>query len=172
MNLARRFTIATASIALTWSCVLDARSDEAVDSPTAQSDVRPENDFVQTSSDDVNESIEIRSFQSMLQSEPVRMVEDASVPPVAVINSAEYRRVYNSIPFNRAEFRANPNYRHDSAMEILTGHPRHQTIVQHNHEPKQPVQRIPAPARPSRVLNPFSGMGYFWNRPHWNYWGF
>ena len=88
------------------------------------------------------------------------------------ITSASYTEVYNSIPFRRSEYAANPNYRHDSTMEILTGHPRHQTIVQHNHEHKQPVQRTPAPARPSRVLTPFSGMSYFWNLPLWNYRGF
>lgn len=43
----------------------------------------------------------------------------------------QYRKVYDSIPFNRAEYNRNPTYRHDSTMEILTGNARHQTIVRH-----------------------------------------
>ena len=42
-----------------------------------------------------------------------------------------YTEVYNSIPFNRAEYNRNPTYRHDSTMEILTGNSRTQTIVRH-----------------------------------------
>lgn len=62
--------------------------------------------------------------------------------------ASEYQRIYNSIPFNRAEFNRNPTYRHDSAMEIVTGNARHQTIVKH-----QP-QQIVRPAAQSRRLNP------------------
>lgn len=74
----------------------------------------------------------------------------------AVYDPAAYSRIYKSIPFNRTEYDANPNYRHDSTMEILTGNARHQTIVQHNFEHKQPVKRIPAPTQPSRILTPFA----------------
>ena len=35
-----------------------------------------------------------------------------------------YRKIYASIPFNRAEYVANPSYRHDATMELLTGNPR------------------------------------------------
>lgn len=66
---------------------------------------------------------------------------------------SEYQRVYQSIPFNRAEYNRNPTYRHDSAMELLTGNARHQTIVKH-----QP-QQIVRPAAQSRRLNP-SQFGY------------
>lgn len=62
--------------------------------------------------------------------------------------ASEYQRIYDSIPFNRAEFNRNPTYRHDSAMEILTGNARHQTIVKH-----QP-QQIVRPAAERRRLNP------------------
>ena len=59
------------------------------------------------------------------------------------VDSADYVRIYKSIPFNRAEYNANPTYRHDSTMEILTGNARHQTIVRHG-TPKQ-VQRSTTP---------------------------
>jgi hypothetical protein len=32
-----------------------------------------------------------------------------------------YPQVYNSIPFSRAEYEANPSYRHDATMEFLFG---------------------------------------------------
>lgn len=35
----------------------------------------------------------------------------------------EYRRAYDAIPFSRAEWLANPSYRHDSAMALMTGQP-------------------------------------------------
>ena len=70
------------------------------------------------------------------------------------IDVTAYKRIYNSIPFNRAQFNANPNYRHDSTMEILTGNARHQTIVRHNTAPPQPPGRIrTAPAAP--LANPY-----------------
>jgi hypothetical protein len=43
------------------------------------------------------------------------------------VNAADYQRIYDSIPFNRAQYNVNPSYRHDSAMEILTGNARHKT---------------------------------------------
>lgn len=78
---------------------------------------------------------------------------EAQVVPQSAMSpeefASEYQRVYDSIPFNRVEFNRNPTYRHDSAMEILTGNARHQTIV--NHQPQQVVRQ----AVPSPRLNPF-----------------
>lgn len=99
------------------------------------------------------------------------MIVEGQPSATTLIDPSEYRRIYNSIPFNRAEYNVNPNYRHDTTMEILTGTARHQTIVQHNHEHKQPVMRIPNPEIPSRVIQPYYGFGYprafpFWFRGH------
>lgn len=66
---------------------------------------------------------------------------------------SEYQRIYNSIPFNRAEYNRNPTYRHDSAMEILTGNARHTTIVKH-----QPQQIVRPTTRPV-AMNPYQ-FGY------------
>lgn len=45
--------------------------------------------------------------------------------PIASMDSASraqmYRDVYDSIPFSRAEYEANPSYRHDATMEFLFG---------------------------------------------------
>lgn len=38
--------------------------------------------------------------------------------------AALYASVYRSIPYSRAEWEANPGYRHDGTMELLTGNPR------------------------------------------------
>ena len=40
-----------------------------------------------------------------------------------------YREVYDSIPFSRAEYQANPSYRHDATMELLFGQLR-PTVIQ------------------------------------------
>lgn len=86
-----------------------------------------------------------------------RSDNERSAHPMASVSSAgftreEYHRVFRGIPFSRTQYRINPGYRHDSTMEILTGNPRTQTIVQ----PRAPVTsaRIPQPARPARQLPP------------------
>ena len=55
--------------------------------------------------------------------------------------SDRYQGIYNSIPFNRSEYNANPSYRHDATMEILTGNARQQTIIRQAAQPAGP--RIP-----------------------------
>ena len=84
--------------------------------------------------------------------------------------AADYRSVYASIPFNRAEYVANPTYRHDATMEILTGQQRHhagytgRTLAL----PQPSVYRPYLPSRnefrqtpfPYFGGNGFSGVGY------------
>ena len=96
----------------------------------------------------------------------------------AQANAADYTRIYKAIPFNRSEYNANPSYRHDSAMEILTGNPRHKTVVHHGTSPRnQPVRIqqtqptvVPYPydfIRPSLRRNYyryFPSLNPYWNR--------
>jgi hypothetical protein len=42
-----------------------------------------------------------------------------------------YRQIYEAIPFSRTEYLANPSYRHDATMELLTGQPRPVTVFRH-----------------------------------------
>ena len=49
--------------------------------------------------------------------------------------SRSYAEAYRSIPFSRAEYQANPSYRHDSAMELLFGQMRPTTIVRYAPQP-------------------------------------
>jgi hypothetical protein len=54
-------------------------------------------------------------------------------PLIAVSDRVRgYREVYDAIPFSRAEYDANPSYRHDAAMEFLFGQLR-PTVIQRGH---------------------------------------
>ncbi|HQZ69253.1 MAG TPA: hypothetical protein PLY87_29400 [Planctomycetaceae bacterium] len=159
MKLSRRFTLTMATIALVLYAAKSARSDDLFVSEEWTMEIQPA----------VKLSIE--------PSIPLEARAAVAGEAGTVIDPAAYTRIYNSIPFNRTEYEANPNYRHDSAMEILTGHARHQTIVQHNFEHKQPVKRIPAPNRPSRILMPFNSPFSYLRGPYSfghgsGYWGF
>jgi len=89
--------------------------------------------------------------------------------PTAVCNTpgADYRRIYDSIPFNRAEYNVNPSYRHDSTMEILTGNARHQTIVTHE---TRPIRNPWPSVTPYRYNNLYRGFQYYPNLRNRAYW--
>ena len=159
MKLSRRFTLTTAIVALVLYAAKSARSDE-LQIPEKPVPVEP-------GQEEWTMEIQPAVKLSAVPSVPVE-ARSAVAGETGVFDPAAYARVYNSIPFNRAEYDVNPNYRHDSTMEILTGNARHQTIVQHNFEHKQPVKRIPAPTAPSRILTPFStpfSSGLLFGRP-------
>ncbi len=60
---------------------------------------------------------------------------DSNAGPCPVLSSEgmarvnSYRAIYDSIPFSRAEYEANPSYRHDATMEFLFGQMR-PTVIQ------------------------------------------
>jgi hypothetical protein len=58
----------------------------------------------------------------------VKTTAATQTPLGAKESAASYRQIYRSIPFNRALYNANPNYRHDATMELLTGKGRTQTV--------------------------------------------
>lgn len=69
---------------------------------------------------------------------PVESVEHgvAITPyPASIPQAAAYARIYNAIPFSRAEYLANPSYRQETAMELLTGNQR-QIVVNRTYTPK------------------------------------
>ena len=79
----------------------------------------------------------------------VLIIPDQSTPN---INGMTYRQVYDSIPFNRAEYLANPGYRHEATMEILFGQLRPTTIVK-EHQP-QVIENVQyGPYQPYRFAN-------------------
>ena len=48
---------------------------------------------------------------------------------VVIPQTASYRDIYFSIPFSRAEYNANPSYRHDATMEVIFNQMR-PTVIQ------------------------------------------
>jgi hypothetical protein len=56
---------------------------------------------------------------------------DAAATP-AKVNPASYWAIYESIPFLRSAYDANPAYRHDATMELLTGNARPSVIHHHD----------------------------------------
>ena len=95
---------------------------------------------------------------------------DAEPATEAPLSAADYRRIYQSIPFSRAEYNVNPSYRHDSTMEILTGNARHQTTLQHSTVPVPPP-RPQSHLLPYRYNSPRHGLNYYFYFPYWNYRG-
>lgn len=125
---------------------------------------------------------------------PAAKVSDAPHPTPATdcdnctqkYSADDYQRILASIPFDRAQYEVNPTYRHDSAMEILTGNARHQTIVKHNYNNAPRPTVIPggshyaAPYNPARYgyLRPALRLNYYRHFPSlnpyiniWNYSG-
>ncbi len=47
----------------------------------------------------------------------------------AGLTATSYAEVYNSIPFRRSEYDANPNYRHEATIELLLGQIRPKNIT-------------------------------------------
>ncbi len=74
-----------------------------------------------------------------------------SVDPVARVR--QYREIYNSIPFSRAEFNANQSYRHEATMEILFGQMRSTVISR-----QRTSINVQSPAQP-RVLPYYNWYG-------------
>lgn len=93
------------------------------------------------------------------------------------VNLADYQRVYRSIPFNRVEYNVNRGYRHDAAMELLTGNSRHVTVVRHGAAPQ-----AAAPRRPGNTIIPYGfvrpsvRLNYYRHfpslNPYWSLWHF
>lgn len=63
-----------------------------------------------------------------------------NAPGGAVVNGRRYEDVYASIPYSRAEYLANPGYRHEATLEILFGQLRPKTVVS-EYKPRT----VPAP---------------------------
>jgi hypothetical protein len=94
------------------------------------------------------------------------------VSPGAPAASAEgadlarrYRELYSAIPFDRAEYEANPSYRHDATLELLFGQQRPTTI--HRGHTTIEVRSPGMPYAPP-TIHPF-GVDV-WNAPYTPFW--
>lgn len=120
---------------------------------------------------------------SAIAAPTVHVAGDESCEACGTAQVNDYTTLYKNIPFNRAEYSVNPSYRHDSAMEILTGNARHQTIVRHNTERQTAAvvaRPVPGVGNPYRYgyLRPALRLNYYRYFPSlnpyvnmWNYSG-
>lgn len=72
--------------------------------------------------------------------------ETEPCPPLSsegMVRVQSYRAVYDSIPFSRAEYEANPSYRHDATMEFLFNQMR-PTVIQRQQRTRVDIN-MPAP---------------------------
>lgn len=63
------------------------------------------------------------------------------------VNPKNYEKIYNSIPYRRAEYLANPSYRHDTTVEIMFGQMR-PTVVHRQDQPQRIVNPRPSAVNP------------------------
>lgn len=82
-------------------------------------------------------------------------------PVRPIFTPAEYREFYNSIPFNRTEYLANRDYRHEATMELLMGQLRPKTVVKFE-RPSTDVRFSSS----FQTLGPRNGVPYF--SPSWS----
>ena len=104
--------------------------------------------------------------------------EDPETPPetqaaAVPFDASLYKSIYSSIPFSRAEYVANPGYRHQATMSIILGQPYAVTPV--NYRP-QVLDSHPLKWRPGRTVfgyRPLYLRSYWWpgyyGRPYWAY---
>ena len=84
----------------------------------------------------------------------------ADAPPAAglpvivpgPVCTPSYWAIYRTIPFSRAEYNANPSYRHEAAMELLTGNPRPPKIHINSPPSAAPIDFFPINPYNPRVL--------------------
>ena len=63
------------------------------------------------------------------------------------VNPKNYQQIYNSIPYRRSEYLANPSYRHDTTVEILFGQMR-PTVVHRQDQPQRVINPRPSQVNP------------------------
>ena len=98
---------------------------------------------------------------------PVHAPSAECCPPAGPgphINPRDYVKFYNSIPFRRSEYVANPSYRHEATMEMLTGQ-LHPKVV----APPQPRPHHTLFPYEDQLLSPNSYYSYWVNSlpPSW-----
>jgi hypothetical protein len=83
-----------------------------------------------------------------------------------------YKDAYDQIPFSRAEYEANPGYRHDAAMELVFGAQRPTTIVKQNmpyfsRYPDFQRNRLQVYPYPSAMPSQFNVNHHFFQQWYW-----
>ncbi len=81
-------------------------------------------------------------------------------PKVNKVEVDKYEQIYNSIPYSRAEYLANPAYRHEATMELLLGTLR-PTVVQKQDRPKRVYNQPRLNEAVPRTSPPPMPFGYY-----------
>lgn len=91
-----------------------------------------------------SESPQLPSASGQADGDPEPGDPDIDIIPAVPADSpgVQYSRIYHSIPYNRAEFLANPMYRHQATMEILLGELRPMIV---DKSPAPPARQPEAP---------------------------
>ncbi len=116
-----------------------------------------------TPADDRSKAAAARAATAKLKTASDQTRSSSVSQTAGVRDSRSYREIYNSIPFSRAEYDANPGYRHQATMEIMLGqlHP----IVVTPPVPAQPESRREVTVRFLPSIRP----GYrAWSRYPWH----
>ena len=80
------------------------------------------------------------------------------------ITPAAYAEVYNSIPFRRSEYLANPSYRHEATIEVLLGQIRPKTVV--NMTAPAATCCTPQATTYWPLANPWMGRNFYYHHFH------
>ncbi|MCG6156718.1 hypothetical protein [Rubinisphaera margarita] len=114
--------------------------------------------------------------QPLGHDEAMAEIEKSESDSKRSISPAQYQAVYDSIPFSRAEYLANPSYRHEATMEMLFGELR-PTVIHKQDKPQRVYNQPRITEPPIRHPIPFDwytpayGYGpasYFgWRYPYW-----
>lgn len=119
----------------------------AANAPLAPPAPAPANAVALVPGDPESTPAEFPAAQPMSGGSVTRFVDDdwtvtitPRVPKGAQVNGMRYEEVYRSIPYQKAEYLANPGYRHEATLEVMFGQLRPKTVVS-QYEP----QTVPTP---------------------------
>lgn len=88
------------------------------------------------------------------------------------LDLSQYESIYNSIPFSRAEYVANPGYRHQATMSLILGQPYAVTPAGYTPQALDEFHIDWMPGRTVFGYRPWLLRSYFWGygRPYgWGY---
>lgn len=115
------------------------------------------------SADDRSKAAVARAAAAKTKTASGQVRSSSASQAIGIKDSRSYREIYNSIPFSRVEYDANPGYRHLATMEIMLGQ-LHPIIV----APPAPAQRESTREVTVRFL-PSIRPGYrAWSRYPWH----
>lgn len=116
----------------------DTDADRAVPSPVEPGDTPPADEFAlpEVLPGNLQPADPIPAEDTGVVITPADAGDEASEAAEANVAASaardgDYWTIYQSIPFLRSQFDANPAYRHDATMELLTGNAR-PTVIHHH----------------------------------------